>query len=88
MSLTSLIFHIKAKQSLLLLVFAIISCLLLTLYLIGFDIDSQILAFFGLASRLFLSARVKAAETFYYVFDVLFPMVHSLLASDDYFYLF
>ena len=60
----------------------------LTLYPIGLDIDSQILPFYGLASRLFLSARVKAVETFYYVFDALFPMVHSLLASDDYFYLF
>ena len=60
----------------------------LTLYPISCDIDSQILPFYGLASRLFLSSRVKAAETFYYLFDALFPMVHSLLASDDYFYLF
>ena len=56
--------------------------MLLTLYLIGLDIDSQILAFFGLVSRLFLSAPVKVAETFYYVNDLLFPMVYSLLASD------
>ena len=60
----------------------------LTLYPMLSDIDTSFSAFYGLASRLFLSSRAQAVETFQYLFDMLFPMEHSLLAWDDYFYLF